>query len=373
MKEMETWLRQIRIAGIPDKVFDICIKNGIFQKIREVEDQKEITEKLWITPGLIDLHFHGGWTDFDHSVQEKRTPEEVKSMIQIEMQRLLESGVTMIRDAGGLKEQDWKDISDGSQKEDFPEVVLCADMLHVEENFDWNRLQPVLESKNAWVKIFAAGGISTDIKKVLEPNISEAGFKKLVKELKKNGKKVMVHTWGGPVLDWLIDAEADSVEHGIFMTREQARRLAQNHIPYVATTRIYQMIAAGKEPLVLPEFLRERAKEACKAHRQAVQYALEEGVEIGFGTDFYSGDNLIPNELEELFSLQEYGLSAEQAWKGATETAAKILGLGDSYGKIAEGYVANAVLFRENPYQAKNAEELKKSIVRVLRTSGVNN
>ena len=38
-----------------------------------------------------------------------------------------------------------------------------------------------------------------------------------------------------------------------------------------------------------------------------------------------------------------------------------------SYGKIAEGYVAKAVLFREDPYQIRNAGELKESIVKVLR------
>lgn len=364
----ETWLRQVHIAGVPEEVFDISMKDGRFHEIRKTP--KEAGEKLWIAPGLIDLHFHAGWTDFIHSVQEKRTAKEVRSMVRNEMGRLLRTGVTMIRDAGGLEEEDWQECFQDSRDGDvFPDAVLCADMIPARDKIDYERLSAVFESRQKWVKVMATGGVSTETEHVLESGVPEAELKKLIESLHAHGKKVMVHTWGGPVLDWIIDVDVDSVEHGIFMTRKQAERMARKHIPYVATTRIYQMIAAGEEPLVLPPFLRDRAKAACAAHGKAVGYALEEGVEIGFGTDFYSGDNLIPNELEELFSLQEYGMSVSQAWKSATETAAHILGLSATHGKIAEGYAADAVLYGADPYKASSAAALRGSI-RVVFKNG---
>lgn len=369
-KGKEIWLRQIHIAGMGQEVFNICMKDGRFQEIRKEKEQPAEGEELWIAPGLIDLHFHAGWTDFIHSVQEKRTAEDVRSRIYHEMQGVLQTGVTMVRDAGGLAEETWRECRRGAQEAViFPEVVFCADMIPAREGIAFDRLEEVLQSPWKWVKVLATGGISTETAHVLESDAAEADLKKLIEVLHAHGKRVMVHTWGGPVLDWLIDVGVDSVEHGIFMTRQQAKGLAERHIPYVATTRIYQMIAAGQEPLVLPPFLRDRAKTACEAHKKAVQYALEEGVEIGFGTDFYSGDNLIPNELEELFSLQEYGLSPAQAWKAATETAARILGLESSHGKIAQGFTADAVVFRADPYRAESAEALRESIVRVYKSA----
>lgn len=370
----EIWLRQIHIAGIRGEVFDICIKDGRFQQIRMVQEPPaagECPEKggqFWIAPGLIDLHFHAGWTDFIHSVQEKRTEEEVQSMIRREMKRLLKTGVTMVRDAGGLTGENWRECRRGvPETEVFPEVILCADMIPARAGIAFEGLESVLQSSQEWVKVMATGGISTETEHVLEADASGADVKKLIRVLHDHGKRVMVHTWGGPVLDWLIDAGVDSVEHGVFMTRQQAKGLAEKHIPYVATSRIYQMIAAGQEPLVVPPFLRERAERACGAHRKAVRYALEEGVEMGFGTDFYSGDNLIPKELEELFSLREYGLSAAGAWKAATETAARILGLSSSHGRIAQGFAADAIVFRGDPYRAESAAALRESMVRVYK------
>jgi imidazolonepropionase-like amidohydrolase len=56
----------------------------------------------------------------------------------------------------------------------------------------------------------------------------------------------------------------------------------------------------------------------------------------------------------------------EEIWKAGTENAALALGLENSHGKIAVGYVADAVLYDKDPYQAENGDALKAFIRKIF-------
>jgi imidazolonepropionase-like amidohydrolase len=174
----------------------------------------------------------------------------------------------------------------------------------------------------------------------------------------------MVHTWGGPTIDWAIEAGADSVEHGVYLSREQAGGLAGAKIPLVPTAAIYRIAADPNGALVLDETLRARAARAAQAHPQAIREAKDAGVTIGFGTDFAAP--LHGHNLEEIDALIDCGLTVEEAWRAATETAAAILGRADTLGRIAAGFTADAVLFNADPYKARNTTILRKNILSVI-------
>lgn len=116
-------------------------------------------------------------------------------------------------------------------------------------------------------------------------------------------------------LDWAIEAGADSVEHGVYMTKRQANGLAEKGILYVPTTAVYQIIASKENPMRVPDFLTERARYAVMVHQKAVCYAVSEGVRLGCGTDFYSDPALLPYEYEEPFAMQAYGVPKRLAWE----------------------------------------------------------
>lgn len=74
----------IHIAGTPEKRFDIEITNGRFTAVAEVGPHPEQAEgsrqqQLWISPGILDLHTHLAWTDFDHDDQLRRDPARLRS------------------------------------------------------------------------------------------------------------------------------------------------------------------------------------------------------------------------------------------------------------------------------------------------------
>ncbi|MBB6695274.1 amidohydrolase family protein [Cohnella xylanilytica] len=359
----------IFVAGIPGRRFDIRIADGRFTSIAESASPPDRPgEDLWISPGVIDLHTHLAWTDFHHADQAKRSPGEIEALQVQAFEATLRAGVTTARDAGGLSASTARRIREAYGQP--LKVAASGESLggadagqgtgHLER-----RVKEIADGGASWIKIFATGGLGSPPDKVLEPLFSREELFSIVRAAHANHRRVLVHAWGGAALDWAIEAGADSVEHGIYMTGDQAGRLAQAGISFVPTAAIYRIAAEPDGALALDGPFRERAARAADAHPAAIRHARREGVRIGFGTDFAT-PALHGRNLEELDVLIDCGLTREEAWRSATEHGADILGYGDRLGRIEAGYTADAILFNADPYRARNAEELRGSIVSVL-------
>ncbi|MEK5235749.1 amidohydrolase family protein [Paenibacillus sp. FSL L8-0470] len=361
----------IFIAGIEGKRFDINIKDGRFSSIAETEPPKDRPahsgQDLWIGPGVIDLHTHLAWTDFDHEDQLKRGSHELEVMQAAAFEATLRTGVTTARDAGGILPSTVRHLVQHYQQP--LRVQTSSAMLGAADTrglkFLEGRLAGIFDTGAGWIKIMATGGLGAPTEKVLEPIFSEEEFSFIVRHAHTHHKKVLVHTWGGVTVDWSIAAGVESIEHGMFLTGDQAGRLAESGTAFVPTTSIYSIAADPKGVLALNPVICDRAARAAEAHSKAIGYAKREGVRIGFGTD-YATPALHGYNLQELDTLMDYGMTRAEVWQAATLTAAEILGSGNELGRISSGYLADAIIFNADPYQASNAEELRKSIVSVI-------
>ncbi len=262
---------------------------------------------------MIDLHLHVGWTDFSREDQAGRSPEDVKKRIETFLTAYEKQGITLSRDAGGYAQTDCR-------------VISCAGMIDQSNYSQKEFLQKVISAPGQWVKIFATGGVGMPSETVTSPAIPEKSFKNLVNLLHHHGKKVMVHCWGGDSLTWSIETGVDTIEHGVYLTREQAAQMAEHEIPLVPTVAIYRLLAEEPELFRIPGILQERAKRACEGHSQAIRFALSAGVLIGHGTDFYADPALAEYAGYEWKMLQDYGLTKEQATAAGTSVAERILG-----------------------------------------------
>lgn len=361
----------ISIAGIQDKRFDIVIQDGRFSSVVELEPQLEEPahpdQRLWISPGIIDLHTHLAWTDFDHDDQLKRSSREIEAMQAEAFAATLRTGVTTARDAGGILPSTIRHLVQHYLQP--LRVQTSSDMLGAADARGIQhlgaRMAQIFDTGAGWIKIMATGGLGAPAEKVVEPNFSEEEFAFIVRNAHAHHKKVLVHTWGGVTIDWSTQAGVESIEHGMFLSEAQAGRLAEAGVAFVPTTSIYRIAADPKGVLGLNPVICDRAGRAAEAHAKAIGYAKKAGVRIGFGTD-YATPALHGYNLQELDTLMEYGLTRAEAWKSATESAAGILGSGNELGRIAEGYIADAVIYNADPYQARNAEQLRSSIVSVM-------
>jgi imidazolonepropionase-like amidohydrolase len=275
---------------------------------------------------LIDLHLHPGWTDFAPEDQKGRPAEEQAERIREFLRRYREQGFALVRDAGGFA-----DLS-----EEIREKVLsdprCARILPNggmlgSADRDGRLADTAACGPFSWVKIFATGGVGAEPEKVRDPLVTRKYFFQAVRQLHAAGKRVMVHTWGGVTLDWCIETGVDSVEHGIYMTHDQAERLAERQIPLIPTCGIYRLLAEKPELFSIGPDFREHAKRAAEAQRFSVPAAIHAGVLLGFGTDFYADPALAGEVSAEWNTLMDLGLTREEILRTATENARKILGM----------------------------------------------
>jgi imidazolonepropionase-like amidohydrolase len=81
---------------------------------------------------------------------------------------------------------------------------------------------------------------------------------------------------------------------------------------------------------------------------ECVQIAKEHGVALACGTDYISRTQHGGN-LEELALMHQAGLSVEETLLAATVGGARLCGVDQRYGRIARGYVFDAVVLDDDP------------------------
>lgn len=302
---------------------------------------------IWRTPGLIDAHAHIGWVDFDAQARAKRSAVDTDRLIAEQRRELAACGFTAMRDAGGWTRDETRD---------GVTVLGCAAMIPGgDATAEVISGKPPEPAHGRWVKLFLTGGMGAPADRVLEPTMDRNRIRRAIAAIHAAGCKAMAHAWGGPVLDWAIDAGIDSVEHGVLLTGRQTERMAQAGIPLVPTVNIYRILAAPPIGLGVPPVVAERAKFAADLHPRAVRLAHDAGVAIGVGTD-YCTPLLFGRNLEELDALESCGLTRAETWHAATEVNARIVG--------AEAVAERpSVCFDIDPLTAPHAADLRGHLV----------
>lgn len=327
----------------------------------------------WIMPGLVDAHVHAAWHAFDAGDRARLSPSETYRATADALARTLRAGFTSVRDAGGLSAADRDRIPAGAR----PRVacsVAMIDRARADAAGGLDRaVGEVLEAGAAWVKLVATAGVTAPAGATLDSHFSRAEFSAAARRAAAAGAGVMVHAWGGDAIDYAIESGAASIEHGIYLTADQARRAADARTAFVPTLRIYRlvqrMIAEGRLPLTLGG----RVDEAVSRHPHAVRIARDHGVAIALGTDYGTPAQHGTNGLE-FDALIGAGLSAQEALVAATRSGAALLAQAQDpaassgaapSGVIAPGAVADAVLLSRDPREPGVLSD-REAIVGVL-------
>lgn len=145
--------------------------------------------------------------------------------------------------------------------------------------------------------------------------------------------------------------------HGIYLTQEQARYMAQHDVRLVPTlSTIANMAAKGPEWGLPAEWI-TIAERTVQVHRESFQHALDAGVVFGVGTDGYG------SVVDELRAFVSFGLSPMRALQAATRDSALIARPGWGAGVLAEGRPADVIVVEGDPLAALDALE---SVVAVM-------
>lgn len=331
---------------------------------------------LWVMPGVFDCHDHVTMSSIDGFECLRRPLTQWVLEAAHQAGRTLEAGVTFVRDCGGADAGIRDAIARGyvpgptlsvsivliSQTGGHGDGFLAGPGLEISSGYlmpDWpgkppylvdgveamrHAVRAVLRSGADFVKLATTGGQVSDHDHPLEPQFTREEIEVAVVEASRKGRPVAAHAYGGEGLDNAVRAGVHSIEHGGFLTEEQAARMAESGcwlVPTLSAMRdTLEWATTGR--LTPPQC--KKILDFGLELGGAVRLAREYGVRMAIGTDYIMREQHGRNLEELLLMRQAGGLTVEETLLAATIGGAELCGVGDRYGRIAPGYVFDAVV-----------------------------
>ncbi len=332
---------------------------------------------LWLMPGVFDCHDHVAISTVDMA-EVLRTPVSRWALEAARNARsTLEAGVTFVRDLSGADRGLRDGIAAGfvpGPRLQISVVLICQIGGHGDAYLDGAGLETTLtpdypgrppylvegpetmrravratlRAGADWIKLATTGGLVSEHDQPLVAELTPEEIGVAVSEASRKGRHVAAHAYGGEGLTNAVQAGVRSIEHGGFLTEEQATLMAERGCFLVPTLSAMRDCLRWAEEGALTPVQCEKIIGFGLDLGRCVQIAKEYGVPLASGTDYISREQHGKN-LEELTLMHEAGLTAEEALLAATVGGAELCGLSDEYGRIAEGYVFDAVVLDEDP------------------------
>ncbi len=160
-----------------------------------------------------------------------------------------------------------------------------------------------------------------------------ADVRRLAEAVHAAGARVAVHTTSGYVQE-LIDAGADSIEHGYALDEVSLAALAERGGAWTPTLCVALGLGRGRDPQQ-----RRRWQERRERLAYLLPLAVGLGVTVMTGTDVFG---TIPQEVDLMTRL---GLAPRDALAAATTAARSYLG----FGALGDGEPADLISFDDDP------------------------
>jgi imidazolonepropionase-like amidohydrolase len=319
-----------------------------------------------LVPGFIDCHTHVCLSRTLAMSDPSVLPRSVRPLSAVPVLRtLLERGVTTVRDAWGADAGLRLAVRDGWFP--GPDLIISLRQLSVTGGIgdhwapgrgpidlfdDPSMPDPVFDGPERaraavrrmvradadWIKVAATGSLAQGAP-AHDVQVTPAEMSAVVDEARRRGNRwVMVHAHGARAAEMVARAGARSIEHGVWLDEPAVAAMAEAGTWYVPTLSVTQSGPAAD------------GREAAEAHVRAVRLAVEAGVPIAMGSD----NPVRPHTevLREIEHLARAGLGAA-ALRASTLEAARLLGIADDRGEIADGKRADLVLLAgDDPYPA---------------------
>jgi imidazolonepropionase-like amidohydrolase len=363
----------VRVRGARIVAVDVADRLGS-------EDGESVLEfpEGTLLPGLIDAHEHLSGHDRyaigDPSVHE---PDTMYALVgTYHCRRLLDEGVTTARIPGSPGHIDLmlrRAISEGYVE--GPRLVCAGRHLtmtggHGSESGievdgpDDSRRAARLQLKAGadFLKIVASGGVGITRagEEPTQPELTVAEMRAAVDVMHRAGRRATAHADGVRGISNALEAGVDCIEHGIYLTAEHARRMADRAVALVPTLSTMEGIHRHGLEYGMPATWIPIAEAVLGPHRESFQHALDAGVRFAAGTDGF-GDIV-----SEIAAFTSFGLSPYRAIQAATRDAALVIG-DVGYGTLEAGRLADIIAVGGDPLDS--VEHLRD--VRLVMAEGI--
>lgn len=349
-----------------------------------------------VIPGLIDAHLHiNGWRSlrpFDMTTLDIVT---ATARATDDLRTLLGGGFTSVRDCGGptglgLREAvdegsiagpriytSWKSFSQTAGHADahfLPYSWVTGDGEGaVRGKMQGNVLADGVDEVRKetrkhlrvgvdLIKIMTTGGMLSEKDHPDQAHYTEAEIETFTDEAHRWGIPVASHAEGTEGINRALRNGVDTIEHGIGITDESIELFHETGAMLVPTIQaIYRNAVAPPESDV-PEWSRQKSKEAHEEHIESAKRAYEADVPIVHASDCGGTEqHPLGTHLEFEIFVDKVGLSEMEAIQSATGVAARALE-DEEIGAIEAGRHADMVALEENPLSDITALESNKTV-----------
>jgi imidazolonepropionase-like amidohydrolase len=199
------------------------------------------------------------------------------------------------------------------------------------------------------IKIFAAGGMSSDAMTLSQEQLNAA-----CDEARKLGLRSLVHAIGDPAVHAAVVAGCTEVEHGLRASDDTLKLMAEKGIwldPQAGL--LLETYLANKEKYLAPPYFPEsaftRMAELIPAHQDFIKRALKiPGLKIVYGTDAVAGAHG-HNAEDFIYRVRDAGVDPMTAIVSANSLNAEAMSLGNQIGTIAQGMQADIIALDGDP------------------------
>lgn len=319
------------------------VSNGIIRRVCAEGDTRG-QRSYFIVPGLVDAHCHVGYS--------KDGPVDADEMVR-QARATVASGVTLVRDCGVPVDNSCVASLVG------PRLIRCG--RHVARPKRYMRGLPVdvgeqrelpavlsdmAARSDGWVKIVGdwidrSDGVEADLMPLWDPSI----LREAVAAVHEAGARIAVHAFSHRVIDSLIEAGVDDIEHGSGIDADQAAEIAKRCIAVTPTLRQVELFAdfaaqAGTKYPVYAATMRAMYER----RREHFLMLLDQGVLLLQGTDSggYQEHGSIAGELD---LWKRWGATSQAVIDASTWISQRYLG-GPG---LVEGGEADLLILDEDP------------------------
>jgi len=319
-----------------------------------------------VIPGLINAHIH---LCFDPGAPEqfKALRDEPPAVTAIRAasraRRMLEAGVTMARDLGGVNyiEMAVRDLINNGEIPG-PRLLCAGKQITMTGGQGWpmgresdgadevrKAAREQIKAGADLVKLMATGGVLT---RGVDPGAAQLAEDELragVIEAQKAGRRTAAHAQGLEGVKAAVRAGIDTIEHGIFLDDEAVAMMKERDVVFVPTlTPPYRITQAGRERGI-PQYVMDKMAKVNAANTHSFQLAWRAGVIIAAGNDGGTPFNPHEDMMTELRLMVEAGVPPADAIRAATWGSARAMGLEGETGTIECGKWADLVVLDGDP------------------------
>lgn len=234
------------------------------------------------------------------------------------------------------------------------------------------RIRENLRMQSDVIKIMTSGGVLTEFDQARDPQLSPEEILAITQDAKRARRAVAAHAHATEGIQNAIDNGVTSIEHGTFMTRDQAKQIKdRGYMVYTPTATVTQELFNGTKPAELDDNQWRKGQDALLHHRSAIQMAIEEGATIVTGTDCPQSCAEVGKEINY---LHMFGMTPQAAIKAATGDAPKCMGqwgLMPKSGLLIAGYEADVIAVNGNPLDDLKLLTQSEKITHVWKAGNV--